>query len=145
MSTEENVAVVLDWVERVWNQKEPGAIAQFLTDETLAHGMGPNGTALVGVAPFEQAHALFCDAFPDVHLTVGPIVAEGDKVAAFLVCKATHKGDALGVPASGQPVVFNAMTIARIENGKVVEGWNVLDLLSVFRQIGAMNVSAALP
>lgn len=107
--------------------------------------MGPNGTDLVGVEPFAQAHALFCEAFPDVHITVGPVVAEGDKVAAFLKCEATHVGDTLGIPGTGQPVTFNVMTIARIEDGKVVEGWNVLDLLSVFRQTGAMSVAEALP
>jgi predicted ester cyclase len=141
----DNVTVVLDWVERVWNQKEPGAIAKFLTDETVAHGMGPNGTKLVGIEPFEQAHALFCDAFPDIHVTVDITVAEGDKVAAFLLCRGTHKGNALGVDATDQAVEFNAMTIARIRDGKVIEGWNVLDLQSVFQQIGAMKVSNALP
>ena len=140
-----NEAVVLDWFERVWNRKEAGAIADFLTDATIAHGMGPNGTDLIGRESFEQSHALFCDAFPDVHVTVGPLVADGDKVAAFLTCKGTHLGDALGVPATGQTVVFHAMTISRIENGKVVEGWNVIDLLSVFRQIGATQVAASLP
>ena len=139
------VTVVLDWVERVWNQKEPGVIAQYLTEETVAHGMGPNGTKLVGIEPFEKAHALFCEAFPDIHITVKVTVTEGDKVAAFLTCKATHKGDALGVAATHQSVEFNAMTIARIENGKIVEGWNVLDLLSVFQQIGAMKASSLLP
>ena len=141
----ENVAVVLDWVERVWNRKEPGAIAHFLTEETIAHGMGPNGTDLVGMEPFAQAHALFCQAFPDVHITVGPVVAEGDKVTAFLTCTATYAGDSLGVPGSGQTVVFNVMTMARIENGKVLEGWNVMDLLSVFRQIGTVRVAESLP
>jgi predicted ester cyclase len=42
-------------------------------------------------------------------------------------------------------VEFNAMTIARIKDGKVIEGWNVLDLLSVFQQIGAMKVAETLP
>jgi steroid delta-isomerase-like uncharacterized protein len=145
MMPSDNVAVVMDWLECVWNRKEPGAIAKFLTEETVAHGMGPNGTQLVGIEPFEQAHAQFCNAFPDVHITVEVTVAEDDKVAAFLRCRATHTGDALGVPASHQAVEFNAMTIARIKGGKVIEGWNVLDLLSVFQQIGAMKVAETLP
>ncbi|MES2459226.1 MAG: ester cyclase [Armatimonadota bacterium] len=141
----DNVAVIVEWIERVWNRKEPGAIAEFLTDETIAHGMGPNGTTLVGIEPFAQAHALFCEAFPDIHVTVDVMVAEGDKVATSLTCRATHKGDALGVAATGQVVEFRAMTIARIKDGKVIEGWNILDLMSVFQQIGAMRVSEALP
>lgn len=107
--------------------------------------MGPNGTDLIGREAFEKSHSLFCDVSPDVHVTVGPVVAQGDMVTAFLTCKGTHVGDALGVPATGQTVVFHAMIISRIEGGKVVEGWNVIDLLSVFRQIGATQVAASLP
>ncbi len=141
----DNVALILDWVERVWNQKEPGAIARFLTEETIAYGMGPNGTQLIGIEPFEQAHAVFCNAFPDLHITVGVTVSEGDKVASFLTCRATHNGDALGVAATGQAVVFNAMSIARIKDGKIIEGWNVLDLMSAYAQIGATKVAETLP
>lgn len=140
-----NVSIVLDWIERVWNRKEAGAIATYLTADTIAHGMGPNGTALVGIEAFAKAHALFCDAFPDIHITVDTIVAADDKVAAYLTCTATHKGDSLGIPASGKEVIFHAMTIARLENSKILEGWNLIDLLSVFLQAGVMNVASALP
>ena len=37
------------------------------------------------------------------------------------------------------------MTMARYQDGKIVEGWNVLDLLAALRQMGAAPVGEALP
>lgn len=142
---EDNEALIREWVERVWNQKDSDFIAELLTPDTLAHGMGPNGTDLVGAAAFQHAHALFCEAIPDLHITIDTMVVSGDKVACHLTCRGTHKGDSFGFPGTGKTVTFPAMTIARIENGKIVEGWNVIDLLSVFSQTGAMKVTASLP
>jgi predicted ester cyclase len=42
----------------------------------------------------------------------------------------------LGFKATNKPVRFSGMTIARFQNGKLVEGWNVFDQLSMFQQLG---------
>jgi predicted ester cyclase len=49
----------------------------------------------------------------------------------------THKGDGLGVPASGKQVRLTGITIARIENGQIIEGWDNWDQLGMLEQIGA--------
>jgi len=80
-----------------------------------------------------------------LQVTVERTVANGDIVACLLRCEATHGGDHLGVPATGRRVNFPVMTMARYDDGKIVEGWNVLDLLAALRQIGAAPVGEALP
>ena len=49
----------------------------------------------------------------------------------------THTGDHLGVPASHKTVHITGITIARIENGKIVEGWDNWDQLAMMQQIRA--------
>ena len=49
----------------------------------------------------------------------------------------THKGDGLGVRATGKKVKITGMSIARIVNGKIVEGWDNWDRLAMLEQIGA--------
>jgi len=35
-----------------------------------------------------------------------------------------------------RPVEFWGVTIARVANGQLVEGWNVFDFLSMYQQLG---------
>jgi steroid delta-isomerase-like uncharacterized protein len=146
MSTErENEARLRYWFEEVWNKKQPQLIAELFAPDSVAHGMGPNGTDLRGPEAFRKAYDLFTAAFSDLHVTVERTVASGDTVACLLRCEVTHGGDHLGIPATGQRVNFPVMTMARFQDGKIVEGWNVLDLLAALRQIGAAPIGEALP
>ncbi|GAB4458736.1 MAG: hypothetical protein OHK0029_20330 [Armatimonadaceae bacterium] len=141
----DNEALLRYWIEEVWNKKRPEVIDELFAPHCKAHGMGPDGTDRTGPEGFKSAYATFCGAFPDLQITLAPVVANGDLVAGHLLCTGTHQGEHLGVPATHQPITFTAMTIARIENGKIVEGWNCIDLLSIFQQVGAMSPAESLP
>jgi steroid delta-isomerase-like uncharacterized protein len=135
---EENKALIRRWLQEVWNEKKPEVIDELLTPDVKAHGMGPNGTVLTGPAAFRSAYDALTGAFPDVEVTVELMIASGDTVATYLTARATHGGDHLGVPATGAKVTFPVMSMARIVDGKIVEGWNVLDLLTVLQQVQAV-------
>jgi predicted ester cyclase len=49
----------------------------------------------------------------------------------------THTGDGLGIPASGKAVRLTGITIGRIQDGKIIEGWDNWDRLAMLEQIGA--------
>src|SRR5690606_7864600 len=80
----------------------------------------------------------FREAFPDATFTVEDMVAEGDRVAARLTMRGTHQGTLAGIPASGRQVVVSGMSIERIVDGRIVEGWNVNDGLGMFIQLGVI-------
>jgi predicted ester cyclase len=65
-------------------------------------------------------------------------IAEGDMVATRWTACGTHDGDFQGVPPTGREVTLRGMTIFRIADGKLVEGWTNPDLLGVMQQIGAI-------
>jgi len=77
-------------------------------------------------------------AFPDWRHTIEDMIAEGDKVVARMTVQGTHKGDFLGVPASGKEVVFTNICIFRITSGKIMESWQEIDMMSVMQQLGVM-------
>jgi steroid delta-isomerase-like uncharacterized protein len=129
--------LVRRWFEEVWNQKRVDSIDGLLADDSIAHGMGPGGADLYGRDAFKTAHATFLGALPDLRITLDQVLVDGDMVAARFTCRATHRGDHLGVAATGQPVQFTGMTMARIRDGRIAEGWNNIDLLSMLQQIGA--------
>lgn len=144
---QENEALIRRWVEEVWNQKRPEVIEELCAPDVRAHGMGPNGTVLQGPGAFRGAYDAFTEAFPDVQIAIDQLVAGGDLVSCHLTCRGTHKGHSLGVPPSGRSVTFPVMTMARIREGRIIEGWNVLDLLTVMQQVEAVPKEslAALP
>ena len=49
----------------------------------------------------------------------------------------THGSDELGVPATGKQVRLTGISIARIVDGQIVEGWDNWDQLAMLEQIGA--------
>ncbi|HVK04355.1 MAG TPA: ester cyclase [Armatimonadaceae bacterium] len=141
----QNEAMFRRWFDEVWNQKRRDRIAELMDEGVVAHGMGPNGTVLSGPEPFAAAFDLFTGVFPDISLTVDKVVASGDTVAAHITCTGTHRGDGLGIPATGQQVSFPCMSMATYRDGLIVEGWNVIDLMSVLRQVQAVQLSSSLP
>ena len=57
--------------------------------------------------------------FPDIHVTIEDIVAEGDKVVVRNTWRATDSG-------SGQKIEFGGIVIWRIAEGKLAERWAYL-------------------
>ena len=79
------------------------------------------------------------DAFPDIKATtIEPTLADGDLEAARVVLTGTHKGELMGVAATGTPVEFESLDIIRVEDGKVAEHWGVTDVAALMQQIGAI-------
>jgi steroid delta-isomerase-like uncharacterized protein len=76
-------------------------------------------------------------AFPDLHFTIEDQVAEGDKVASRYTVQGTHKGEFLGVAASGKKVAWSAMVLQRVADGKVQESWLQWDQLGLLKQLRA--------
>ncbi len=67
-------------------------------------------------------------AFPDLVVEVEILATQGDKVAWVRTHRGTHKGDFMGVPASGRQVIWRDMLVTRYEAGKIAEEWAVSDL-----------------
>jgi steroid delta-isomerase-like uncharacterized protein len=76
--------------------------------------------------------------FPDIQWTLEDMIAEGDKVAARFTMRGTHRGTFFGVPATGKPIVVQAMNFYRLSGGQFVEERGQPDLLTLLQQIGAV-------
>lgn len=131
-------AVIRAWFHEVWDEGKEEAIDRLMAPDGKVHGLsGPNGTSIiVGPADFKPFFRTMRAALGDLEVHVERTVVQGDMVAAHCHVIARHVGDALGGPATGRPVEFWGITIARVEGGKLVEGWNVFDFLSMYQQLG---------
>ncbi len=129
-------SVIRTWFEEVWNQGREETIDRLFARDGLAHGLAsPDGLPLRGPDAFRPFYRRFRGAFPDIHIEVARTVTEGDMVSAHGHVTGTHQGHDLGVSATGNPVDFWGMCIARMRDGQIVEAWNNFDFLSLYQQI----------
>jgi steroid delta-isomerase-like uncharacterized protein len=114
-------------------------------DELVAPDMIEHGNvvkASTGPETVKQV-AIFCrNLFPDVHFAIEQMIAEGEKVTAYLTVSGTHQGDLIGIPLTGKRVSSLQIHIMRIADGKMAEHWEVRDELAMLRQLGAVPAPA---
>jgi len=140
----DSVRFVETWFEEVWKKGRLSAIDEMLADDAVMHGLGEACQDTRGSDGFKPFVERLRGAFPDIEVTIEQTIEQGDLIASRWVARMTHTGDDLGVPATGRQVSVTGMSIARLENGKMVEGWNNWDMMSLMQQIGAHEPQATL-
>jgi len=73
------------------------------------------------------------EIFPKVEYKVEDLIAEGDKVVARYIVRATSQGSE---SSPGRPIEVTGVTIFRIADGKIREAWIVNDQIEMFLQLG---------
>ena len=137
---QDNKHIAQRWFDEVWNQGRESSIDELLSPEGVGFGLAEADTEVHGPAQFKPFARNMRNAFPDFHIKIEDMLAEGDKVAVRFQVTGTHKGDGLGFPATGNKIDLTGITIIQFAAGKLVHGWNNWDQLGMLRQL---NVSPA--
>jgi len=141
MLQQENTAIVRRFVEEYQNGRDEQAFAELLAPDMVDHSRPP------GIAPgaegVRQQFAGFWGAFPDFRATILDQIAEGDKVVTRKVFRGTHQGELWGIPPTGRQVDIHLIDIVRLEQGRIVEHWNLVDRLGLLQQLGVVEAPAA--
>jgi steroid delta-isomerase-like uncharacterized protein len=127
-------SVVRRWFSEVWNAGREEAIEQLMAPDALVHGLGDE--VMIGSAQFIDYFRTMRSALRPIEVTVVRTVVEGEMVVAHCHVTARHSGPLLGGPETGRAVDFWGMTMARVVDGQIVEGWNSFDFLTMFQQFG---------
>jgi predicted SnoaL-like aldol condensation-catalyzing enzyme len=97
------------------NTGNTSAVDDIFAPDFHSHPMGTRGTDAV-----KKAWAAIRTKYPDLHVTVEDMLAEGDKLAV----RTTVHGVAASVTGQ-EPTI---MEIIRIEDGRIAELWGLTDL-----------------
>jgi predicted ester cyclase len=89
-----------------------------------------------GPTDFKPFFRQFRAAFPDIRITVEDVLVDGDRIAARCSVTAKHTGPGIMPAPTNKSVSITGMCISRVENGKIAEGWNNFDFLSLYQQLG---------
>jgi predicted ester cyclase len=104
-------------------------------DELYAPELAP--AARRWITPFRVS-------FPDVHMEIVDLVAEGDKVVGRFTCSATHLGEWLGHAPTGRRFErVDEVAIFRLRDGRITNAWSLEDTLSRLRQLGLLGTPEA--
>ena len=130
-------SVVRRWFNEVWNAGREQAIYQLMAPNALIHGLG--GEVMIGPTQFVGYFRAIHGALRPIEVTVVRTIVDGEMVAAHCHVTARHAGPSLGAP-SGRTVDFWGMTMSRVVDGQIVEGWNCFDFLTMYQQFGWVRV-----
>jgi len=134
--SEENKTLVRRITDEIWNQGTLDVADEIIDASYVGHGFGVELPP--GPEGYKQFVSIYRTAFPDLQFTTEDQVAEGDKVVTRWTARGTHKGELMGIPATGKQIVVTGIDIFRISSGKVVEEWVNWDALGVMQQLGVV-------
>ena len=137
MSVQDNIDLLSRWFQEVWNEGKTQTVHELLSPDAIAVGQAGSEVELRGPQEFARFVEQIRVAFPDIKVKMEDAFGAEDKVVLRWSARMTHRGDTLGIPATGKPVRLTGITIARIVDGKIVAGWDNWDQLGMLQQIGA--------
>jgi predicted ester cyclase len=100
---------------------------QTLVTNAPSTASGPEGA----VAYFRKC----IEAFPDLTVRSDVSLFDGDMISANLIWSGTHRGEYLGIPATGKHVTFNSTDIMKVRDGLFSEHWGAADLFGLINQL----------
>jgi steroid delta-isomerase-like uncharacterized protein len=135
MSPEPNKDVVRRYYEEVHNGRNYDRFNELEAPDFVEHDPLPGqGTGREGMKDRERMLA----ANLDVRFTIEDMISQGDKVVVRWRNHGTHIGEFLGIPATGREFSIAGINIYRLQDGRLAEGWSVVDVFGQMLQLGVI-------
>ena len=135
MNRHENIEVQKRFGEAI-NSGDLDALNDLVSAEVFDHDPAPG--QLPGPAGYIEFFKSMRTAFPDMHIEVDKLIADGDCVSFAYTLTGTNYGEFRGLPASENSVKIRGMQISRFKDGKMVERWGSSDEMALMKQIGVL-------
>jgi steroid delta-isomerase-like uncharacterized protein len=128
-------------LEEAFNSGNLDVVDELVAPEFVNHDAAlPEPTR--GAEGAKASIAGYREAFPDLRLTIEQQVGEGEFVATRWSATGTHRGDLMGMAATGKQATVTGITIDRIVDGRIAESWTNWDTLGMLQQLGVVPALA---
>ena len=128
-------AVVRRFYEQMNNERKNELAPELFTESHVMHDpQVPAGTGPQGMTDVVKVYQDGVDG----HWGIEEIFSTDDRVVVRWTGSGTHVGEINGIPATGKKISVDAITIHRMEGGKIAESWEVWDTLGFLQQLGAV-------
>jgi steroid delta-isomerase-like uncharacterized protein len=136
MPESQNIAVIGRFLEEVVNQGRLEVADQIVEEKFVE--LDPLPGQRDGREGLKEVIAMLRSAFPDMHWVVDETIASGDKVVTRFTWTGTHRGNFMGIPATGRPVKVKGVVIDRLSAGMMSDSRILMDNVAMLQQLGVM-------
>ena len=131
----ENEAVVRRFYEEMNNgRKNELAVELFTADHMMHDPQVPAADGPEGVAAVVSTYQTGVNG----HWEINDIFSSNDKVVVRWTGTGEHVAEVNGIPPTGKKVDVSAISIHRMQAGKIAETWEVWDTLGFLQQLGVV-------
>ena len=138
MSAEQNKSIVRRWIEEGWNKHNLAVIDEVYAPNFVQHE--PEPQTVNSSEALKQYVSAYLTAFPDLHLSIEDLIAEGYKVVWRFNSTGHQNGPFMGTPPTGKSGNITGLVIFRLENSHISEAWLNIDVLGLLQQVGIIPV-----
>jgi steroid delta-isomerase-like uncharacterized protein len=128
-------AIARRFFDEVFSQGKLDLVDELFATDYVGHPSG-NEESTRGPQGVKQYVGTLRGGVSDLTVTVEDQVVEGDKVVTRWIARGTHDGELMGIPPTGRTAAVTGITIQRLQDGKVVEGWTNWDVMGTLQQLG---------
>jgi predicted ester cyclase len=134
VTKEENKEKERRTVEEAINKGNLNVLDEVLSPDFVYHG--PGGTEVKGPEEYKKFLASLRDMYPDIHVEIKNILAEGNLVATRTMSTFTFTGKVGDIAPTDRRVAMMGSILDRFDGGKLVETWELYDRLDLYQQLG---------
>lgn len=127
------VPIFTQLIDAVWNGRDLAALDALLAPGFVLHTTGGQRFDAAAYAAAVRAHH---EGFEDLKVELVATLQQGDVVAARIVLAGTMTGPFGGHAATGRPMRVEGRPWVRVENGRIVELWSLMDDADMWAQLG---------
>jgi predicted ester cyclase len=132
----------------VWNGRRFDVLPEIVDPECVTHQVrsaaGEISSGARGPDPLQEHIEGWIGAFPDIAVAIDLQCVCDPYVVSWVTMRGRHIGPWQGIPPTGQEVTIRTVAQHRIEGGRIVEDWVIVETLGLFQQLGLVPSTAEL-
>ena len=133
----ENMKMYVNTWDEIVNQGNINLINETNFDKNITLITSPEN--IVGVEDFKAFYNNYLTGFSDIEFTIQDVFGQGDKLVKHWNFKGTHTGNFFGIPATGNKVNINGVTLTEMKNGKIAQEQDFMDNMAFMQQLGLVS------
>lgn len=144
MATTDTKEPVRRMIEEGFNEGDFELADELVAEDFVLHAAA-QGEPIRGPDGMKAFLETYKTAFPDAHIEIEELVAEGETVVVRWTATGTHDGDLMGIEPTGNEVRVMGMEMHHVQDGRLAEGWEIFDGLGMMIQLGVVSPPGEMP
>jgi predicted ester cyclase len=137
-ATEDSKALMWRITDEIWNRGQLDLIDELIAEDLVDH-VELQGLSGSGRERYRASAEMTRAAFPDYRNPLDFVLADGAFALSYGRSTGTHRGECMGIPATGRSFDVSTYGILRFADGQAVERWGLSDNLAMMQQLGLMG------